>query len=119
MTDVTCMPRVGCSSPQYRNACSSRSRPWRSCPSMRTEASKEKPPSCCHAPMSYHHPLNAPDPLSQLTLVDWLKAMSAEVAPHKVFDYARKLDAFPTWLVDGGQSELIFGLPSTAPAKYQ
>jgi len=46
---------------------------------------------------------STPDPLSQVTLVDWLKAMSADLPLDRVFDYARKLDGFLSWLVDGGQ----------------
>ena len=34
---------------------------------------------------------STPDPLSQVTLVDWLKAMSAELSLDRVFDYACKL----------------------------
>jgi len=43
------------------------------------------------------------EPLSQVELIAWLKAMSAELALDRIVDYARKLDGFLSWLVDRGQ----------------
>ncbi len=43
------------------------------------------------------------DPLSQIALIAWLKAMDAELTLDRIFDYARKLDGFLGWLVEHGQ----------------
>lgn len=43
------------------------------------------------------------EPVSQVTLMAWLKAMRTELALDRIFDYARKLDDFLGWLVGCGQ----------------
>ena len=40
-----------------------------------------------------------PEALSEAALVDWIKAMSAELPLDKIYDAVRKLDGFLSWLV--------------------
>ena len=45
----------------------------------------------------------SPESLSEAVLIDWVKAMSVEVPLDKLYDMARKLDGFFSWLVEQGQ----------------